>query len=271
MSRDRTFLSELRRWRGVLLVGVISIATVWLAVTGQLGLYIHPRYLVFTVIMALVAIAFVVARVLLTSVQVHQHEHEHEHDDDDHEDDDDITDARPLPRGLAIAALAVATALAAGALLLPPATLSAATATQRDITATQTNLGAASLEDASSADGPTFERYTVLEWSSLLAQTTDPVFYAGKPVDVVGFITPDPVADDVFYVSRFIITCCAVDAQPVGIPVYLPDWQSQFAADDWVEVTGEFSANRSGTSSAVIALAPSEVTGVDEPSEPYLY
>jgi len=155
--------------------------------------------------------------------------------------------------------------------LLPPATLSAATASQRDITTAQSNLDAASLEDASSADGPTFSRYTVREWSSLLAQTTDPVFYAGKPVDVTGFITPDPVADDVFYVSRFAITCCAVDAQPLGVPVYLPDWRSQFAADDWVEVTGEFGANRSSTSSAVIALTPSEVIGVDEPSEPYLY
>ncbi len=64
MSR-RTFSTELRRWRGVLLIGAISIGTVWLATTGQLGLYIHPRYIVFTVIMAVVAIAFVIARVLI--------------------------------------------------------------------------------------------------------------------------------------------------------------------------------------------------------------
>ena len=111
----------------------------------------------------------------------------------------------------------------------------------------------------------------MLEWSSLLAQTSDPAFYAGKPVDVIGFITPDPDADDVFYVSRFMITCCAVDAQPIGVPVYLPDWQAQFEADDWVEVTGEFVSNRSTESTAPIALDPAEVTGVDEPSDPYLY
>ncbi len=187
------------------------------------------------------------------------------------DEDDDPVDSRPLQRGLATGAIVLASALALGAVLLPPATLSAATAIQRDITATQINLDAASLEEASGADGPTFSRYTVLEWSSLLAQTTDPAFYAGKAVDVTGFITPDPVADDVFYVSRFTITCCAVDAQPIGVPVYLPDWQTTFAADDWVQVTGEFGANRSGSSSAVIALIPAEVIGVDEPSEPYLY
>lgn len=261
----RTFWGELRRWRGVLLVGVISIGTVWLAATGQLGLYIHPRYIVFTVIMAVVALVFVVARVLIAGAQ------QHAHDDHAHDEDDDPAEERPVQRGLSIAALTVAGLLAAGAVLLPPATLSAATASQRDITASQANLDAASLEDAAGADGPTFSRYTVLEWSSLLAQTSDPIFFAGKPVDVIGFVTPDPVAQDVFYVSRFSITCCAVDAQPIGVPVYLPDWQSRFDADDWVQVTGEFAANRSSTSSAVIALVPAEVTGVDEPSEPYLY
>jgi putative membrane protein len=259
---------ELLRWRGVLLIGVISIGTVWLAITNQLVLYIHPRYLVFTAVMAFVALAFVVARVVISAPRDRAAGHDHDHD---HDEIDDIVDGRPVPRGLSMAALVVAALLAAGAVLLPPATLSAATATQRDITATQADFSAATLEDASSADGPTFSRYTVLEWSSLLAQTSDPVFYSGKPVDVTGFITPDPAAEDVFYVSRFVLTCCAVDAQPVGVPVYLPDWQSQFAADDWVEVTGEFGANGSSTSSAVIALAPSEVTGVDEPSQPYLY
>jgi uncharacterized repeat protein (TIGR03943 family) len=254
---------ELRRWRGLLLIGVISIGTVWLALTNQLVLYIHPRYVVFTVVMALVALAFVVARVVISGRR--------EHHDHDHDDEDDDLDARPLQRGLSIGALALAAALAAGAVLLPPATLSAATASQRDITATQANLDAASLDDASSADDATFRRYTVLEWSSLLAQSSEPSFYAGKPADVVGFITPDPDADDVFYVSRFMITCCAVDAQPIGVPVYFPDWQSQFEPDDWVEVTGEFTANRSTTSAVPIALDPAEVTGVDTPADPYLY
>lgn len=246
----------------MLLIGVISIGTVWLAITNQLVLYIHPRYVVFTVIMALVALAFVVARVIVSGRRGH--------DDHDHDEEDDL-DERPLQRGLSVGALVLAAALAVGAVLLPPATLSAATASQRDITATQVNLDAASLDDASAADADTFRRYTVLEWSSLLAQSSEPSFYAGKPADVIGFITPDPQADDVFYVSRFMITCCAVDAQPIGVPVYLPDWQARFQPDDWVEVTGEFSASRSTTSAVPIALDPAEVIGVDAPADPYLY
>jgi len=266
----------------VLLIGVIAFGSIWLALTGQLVLYIHPRYLVFTVIMAVVALAFVVARVLISGRRpAHVHAEPGHDDDDDHaddhshnEDDDDDDDLaqRPVQRALSIGALALSAALALGAVLLPPATLSAATAAQRDITQTTVNTDAASVEDAAGADAATFARYTVVEWSSLLAQTDDPSFFAGKVADVVGFVTPDPGApDDVFYVSRFTITCCAVDAQPIGIPVYLPDWQQQVSADDWVEVVGEFGANRSATSSAVIALSPTEVSRVDQPSEPYLY
>lgn len=258
---------ELRRWRGVLLVGVIAIGTVWLEFTNQLILYIHPRYVAFTAVMAVIALVFTVARVLISGERRGAHSHDHDHDHDDEDDED----ARPLQRVLSVGAITLATVLAAGAVLLPPATLSAATATQRDITTAQVDLSAASVDDASNAAGATFTRYTVVEWSSLLAQTSDPTFYAGKTVDVVGFVTPDPDADDVFYVSRFVITCCAVDAQPIGIPVYMPDWQSQFKADDWVEAKGEFASNRSPNSTAAIALAPSGVTGVKEPSDPYLY
>lgn len=239
-------------------MSVISIATLWLGVTDRLVLYIHPRYEAFTVVMAVAGLVLAVAHVLRSDRSGERdHGHEHAHDE-------------PPERLLSIGALALSAALSAGAVLLPPATLSAATASQRDITTAQVS-SSASLDDAASADTATFLRYTVAEWSSLLAQTSDPAFFAGKPADVLGFVTPDPDAADVFYVSRFTITCCAVDAQPVGVPVYLPDWQTRFAADDWVQVSGEFVANRSADSTALIALVPTEVTGADEPSDPYLY
>ena len=112
----------------------------------------------------------------------------------------------------------------------------------------------------------------MLDWSSLLRQTTDASFYRDKAANVVGFITKD--TDDpqnVFYVSRFVITCCAVDAQPVGVPVYLPNWQNGFAADQWVKVSGSFETNPSTKSQQSIALVPTRTTKVDQPSEPYLY
>ena len=51
----------LDRWKGVALAALGVVATLWLAATGRLGLYIHPRYFVFTVIMAVVAVVVLVA------------------------------------------------------------------------------------------------------------------------------------------------------------------------------------------------------------------
>ncbi len=156
--------------------------------------------------------------------------------------------------------------------VLPPATLTSATVAQRDINGTSVGADAQNLDDAASAPAAVFASFSVLDWSSLLRQTSDLSFYADKPVDVVGFVTADADdPDNVFYVSRFVITCCAVDAQPVGVPVYLPGWESRYPVDGWVQVTGEFSINPSSASRQQIALVPAEVTGVGQPSEPYLF
>ena len=132
----------------------------------------------------------------------------------------------------------------------------------------------ASSRDAASSSDAAFAKFTVLDWASLLRQTSDLAFYDGKPVDVTGFITADP--DDpqnVFYVSRFVITCCAVDAQPVGVPVYSPNWSDSYAVDDWVEVTGSFGANQSSRSTQPLAVQPSVdgIVGIEEPDDPYLF
>jgi putative membrane protein len=244
---------ELQRWRGVILIGLAVVATVWLAWGNQLVLYIHPRYIVFTVAMALVAVGLVVASVLARPG----------HDDDDEQ-------PRGLPRLASGLALGLAGAAAVALIALPPATLTSATASQRDINSTTVAAEVQSVDEAD-ASGAT-AGFTVLDWQSLLRQTSDLSFYSGKPVDVVGFITAD--ADDpqnVFYVSRFVVTCCAVDAQPTGIPVYLENWQSSFAADQWVRVTGEFGTNPSARSQHGIALEPADIEIVEQPGEPYLF
>lgn len=246
------FLRSVQRWRGVILTAAIVAATAWLAVSGQLVLYIHPRYIVFTVVMAVIALALSIAAVLVQP-----------HDDDDE---------AQRPGGLGIAAVVVAAVFVVGLVALPPATLSAETASQRDIVGSTAGSDAQLVEDADAAPTEAFAKFTVVDWSSLLRQTGDLEFYAGKPVDVVGFIVADADApQDVFLVSRFIVTCCAVDAQPVGVPVYSPGWQQRLAVDDWVRVTGEFTTNPAAASTQPLAIDPAAVEIVEQPSEPYLY
>ncbi len=227
-------------------------------------LYIHPRYLVFTMVMAAVALGLCALRVALV-VRASRRIAAVAHDDDD----DDPPPAGTGQRVLSIGALAVAALVALSMMVLPPATLSSATALQRDVGA-----GAAAASGVTTASASTTEtaHFSVLEWASLLRQTDQLSYFAGKPVDVTGFVTPDPTDPaNVFFVTRFVITCCAVDAQPVGVPVYQPDWRSSWAPNTWLRVTGTFQADRSSSSSASIALVATGVKKVDEPHDPYLY
>jgi putative membrane protein len=236
------------------LVAVAIVVTLWLAVTNQLILYIHPRYVVFTAIMAVIALA------LLTASLVVRHGHDH---------DEVPTRTQKV---VTVVGAVLTLLLAAAMIIVPPATLSSATAIQRDINSPTIGAASQTVAGTSSASNATFAKFTVVDWSSLLRQTSDPAFYAGKPADITGFVTADSNDPaNLFFVTRFVITCCAVDAQPVGVPVYLPDWKQKFSADKWLHITGGFAADPSTKSSEQIALVPSAVTVIAKPSQPYLF
>ena len=255
------------RWQGIALCVAALVSTVWLAATNQLILYIHPRYIVFTVIMAVLGLVLVVASFRQAAARTNEHT-----DENENENEHEHPSSRNRWRAITVIGSALTLVMAAALVVVPPTTLTTATAEQRVINSTRVGSGTRTVDSAASAPAGAYARFTVLDWSSLLRQTTDVGFYRDKAANVVGFITRD--RDDpknVFYVSRFVITCCAVDAQPVGVPVYLPNWQDRFAADQWVKVSGSFETNPSTQSQQSIALVPTSTTKVDQPSEPYLY
>lgn len=246
----------MQRWRGLVIIGTMAAITLWLAFSGQLVLYIHPRYIVFTVIMAGVAVVLAVLAVITRR---------------DHDDEHDEPPSR-RERMLGLTAAAIAGVFTLGMVVIPPATLSTATAQQREINATASD-DAQQLAAALAADADVVATFTVREWSTVLRQTSDLAFFDGKPATaLLGFITPEPEdPDNMFYVSRFAVTCCAVDAQPLGVPVYLPGWQSEFEPDTWVEVSGPFHSNPSQLSSHAVVVLPQQIKAVDQPREPYLF
>ncbi len=235
-------------------------ATLWLAIAGELVLYIHPRYIVFTITMALLAVGFVVASACVRSHASH-----------DSDEGADVPIGR-WPKLLTLTAVGLATALAVSMVALPATTLTSATAQQRDINSTVLDLGTTDIASVTAGSAGAFETFSVVDWASLLRQTSDLSFFADKPVVVSGFITADPEdPENLFYVARFVVTCCAVDAQPVGVPVYAPNWSSNFKIDDWVEVRGEFATNPSQSSRQPLAVDPSDITPIEQPREPYLF
>lgn len=260
MSSDHRPHRSWRRWNGIVLTAAAITATVWLAATNQLLLYIHPRYIVFTVAMAAVGLVFLVGS-LLPEVG---HDHEEEEDGPGHR--------RALRRAIAATGAVVTAVVALALVVVPPTTLTSATTDQRELNSTSILDADQPANAAPDAMAGASQKFTVRDWASLLRQTADPAFYSGKPADLVGFVIPDhDDPDNVFFVSRFIITCCAVDAQPVGVPVYLQNWTQRFEKDDWVQVTGSFETNRSRASAQSIALVPTSASTVRQPDEPYLY
>lgn len=220
----------IRQWYGLIIMAACCLATVWLGAVNKLTLYIHPRYIWFTCIMAglgLVGFAY-------ASLQKNR------------------TSDTPNWLTLALAGL-----LVVGLLAIPPKALTSDAFTVRS-SSTPTGDTRQISAQASTAD------FSVKDWHNVLAQNDDPSFYALKPVSITGFVTPKD--KDVFNASRFVLTCCAVDATPVSVPVYSPGWQDRFSADQWVSIKGTFK-QQGGT----LLLIPTSLEATSQPEKPYDY
>lgn len=249
-------LAKVLAWRGVIAIAVLATVSLWLAWAGMLGFYIHPRYNLFTTSMALVAMVLLVIAVTTRSPSA-RHDHDHE----------PIRPRRGRP--LEGVSLAVVLGLVLAAVVLPPATLSSATAENRSSNEVDA-LGGATIPEGD-VGAEIFATLTVRDWASLLSQNQNPSFYRGKQVNTVGIVSSSDSSDDVFLLTRFVVTCCAVDAQPVSIPVYLPGWQNDLAVDSWVRIEGGFQPSPVGATQGPVVLVPLTITQEAVPREPYLF
>lgn len=272
-ARILGFRRLLARWRGVALTLIIGVTTLWLAATGQLVLYIHPRYVVFTVVLTLIGMALSLLALAAATQPSDGADDGHGHSSGD---------GTPSRRGhlLGTIGVVVTAAVAVSLIALPPATLSSTTASTRGlgqgglaVASTSGSSGGSAISGSSgsaAATGPT-SKYTVLDWATRLRESTDIGAFENDAVDVTGFVAADPSDDSTFYVTRFVVTCCAVDAQPVGVPVYDPEWKSSLKKDQWVRIRGAFATNPSTAGETPITLVPQTVRKVAQPRDPYLY
>ncbi|MCC5898042.1 MAG: TIGR03943 family protein [Phormidium sp. BM_Day4_Bin.17] len=117
------------------------------------------------------------------------------------------------------------------------------------------------------------EDRSIVDWTRTLSVYPEPDAYAGQPVDVKGFVVHPPNLDDnLMIVARFMITCCAADAYPVGLPVELPAGTSrnEFEPDSWLRIRGEMKSDRIEDRRQVVILAET-LEPVPEPADPYGY
>ncbi len=146
--------------------------------------------------------------------------------------------------------------------LLPVKPLSSATAAQRSIDLNSISQSEISTLDMFTRDSKSF---TLGDW--VLMQSANPDYneFVGQEVDVIGFIFDSQNSSEQFMLAKFLITCCAVDARPVGINVNYA-WKNEYEQDDWVRVTGVFAEDN-----GQLYIEPYDIYEISVPDNPYLY
>jgi uncharacterized repeat protein (TIGR03943 family) len=270
------------RWLGAGLILVMSVCAIWLTVTGQLAIYVNPGNTPFIVVMSGIAVVLslaVLARPWTTGDRDHDHDHDHPHVEALLHEADGTTsalsgDPRPTRRvlsGVLGAATAVfCAAFALAFLILPPRAISAAVAEIRDVNASTllTEPVDQTVELTADAD---YSTYGLREWASLLRQSTHPESLIATPFEAVGFVTPSEESEDSFVLTRFVVSHCAIDAQPVGVTVFSPGWDERFEVGSWVAVDGAFAVAPDASAGSPVSVAPASVDPMAEPDVPYEY
>lgn len=92
----------------------------------------------------------------------------------------------------------------------------------------------------------------------------------GAPVRLTGFVINDDERPDGFWLTRFVVSCCAADGSPAQ--VWVPTDQP-LADEQWLEVEGEWDPpgleGYPDDGSAVVVLEPTAITPIEQPAEPY--
>lgn len=123
------------------------------------------------------------------------------------------------------------------------------------------------------SDAPKFvfnsENRSLEDWIRLIAQMPDDSQFVGQKVKLTGFVVKDDQAGAVFYLSRYVLSCCAADARPIGLPVVYNEGKFQLNENEWLEVKGEFKMeDLGGEETLVINLW--ELQRISEPENPYI-
>ncbi|NJL20395.1 MAG: TIGR03943 family protein [Leptolyngbyaceae cyanobacterium SM1_3_5] len=115
------------------------------------------------------------------------------------------------------------------------------------------------------------EDRSIIDWIRTLSVYPEPDAYSGQTVNVKGFVIHPPnLPEGYFVISRFVITCCAADAYPVGLPVKIEGSRSQYPADSWQQVRGNMITETLDNQRQLVIQA-SEIKAVPQPRNPYAY
>lgn len=115
------------------------------------------------------------------------------------------------------------------------------------------------------------EERSLVDWVRTLNVYPEPDSYTGQKVKVQGFVIhPPELGKQYIFLARFILSCCAADAYPVGLPVKLPANQERYAADTWLEIEGQM-ITETLSEKRQLTIAASSLKKIPQPKNPYDY
>ena len=231
------------------------------AITGEYRLLIHPNYFYLMVITSILLLIIGIAKVkqLITNSVNNIDNEQH---------------LTIFPPGVGSSLLLLA---ALAGLFIPPTVLASQTALQRGVTET---LPPTRDRPQSFVNQTKPEERSLIDWIRTLNAYPEPDAYTGQTAKITGFVIHVPeLPDNYLLLSRFILTCCAVDAYPVFIPVELPQNSQRYSADTWLEIKGKMITNtlkirdRSDTPQEKrrLVLKAEKIETIPTPKNPYSY
>jgi uncharacterized repeat protein (TIGR03943 family) len=233
------------------------------AVTGQLRLLIHPNYFSLVILTGIILIILGLVR-LAQFLAVKPSNR------------DNLQHITLFPPGWA-SSLLIVTAIFG--LMIPPQILTSQAAIQRGMTE---SLPVTRAQPQAFRTTTKPEERSLIDWVRTLNAYPEPDAYNGQRARVKGFVVHLPqLPDDYLMISRFVITCCAVDAYPVGIPVRLPQSRANYPPDTWLEIEGEMATevlalNRqtlmeTESGKRQLVLIADNIEIIPTPADPYAY
>ena len=115
------------------------------------------------------------------------------------------------------------------------------------------------------------EERSLIDWVRTLSVYPEPDAYTGQKAIVQGFVIhPPELPENYLLICRFVITCCAADAYPVGLPVKLKASREAYPPDTWLEIEGQM-ISREFDGQRQLTIEASAINKIPEPENPYDY
>ncbi|ARV59600.1 TIGR03943 family protein [Nostocales cyanobacterium HT-58-2] len=244
--------NKLQSWLDVVAITAWGILILKYWLTNKLNLLIHPDYFWLAIVGAIGLLMIS----LFKTLQLLQRRRE-------------LTPSVPhltlFPPGWG-SALLLTTAILG--LTITPRVFASQTALQRGVTDL---VGATRAQPQAFRASVRPEERTLVDWVRTLNVYPEPDAYTGQKAKVQGFVIhPPDLGKEYLFLARFVLTCCAADAYPVGLPIKLKENRDNYPPDTWLEIEGQM-VTENLAKKRQLTIDATSLKKIPQPKNPYTY